>query len=193
MIKFGLSGAPGSFSEEAAHSYVEKNKLQDKVQLEYLIDMETVLDQLENGQIDLGIFPVANLHGGLVRMAFDAMGRHLFRVHDELWLHVRQCLLAKSGTKIENIKVIASHPQGLLQCREYLQKHFPRAKIMEWIDTAQAAKDLSGGHALLESSQTAVIAPKASAGCYGLEVLAENIQDRQPNLTAFIIVKKWEK
>lgn len=192
-MKIGLSGAKGSFSEEAAFSYAQKKQLQDNADYYYLLDMENVLCALEKNEIDVGIFPVANLHGGLVRMAFDAMGRHLFHVEDELWLEVNQCLLVKKGTIVENITTIASHPQGIAQCREYLQKNFSKATILDWIDTAQAAKDLSVGHALLEPSQSAVIAPKASAKCYGLEVLQENMQDRKPNLTAFIIVKKREK
>jgi prephenate dehydratase len=155
--------------------------------INYLIDMENVLAAVENGRINLGIIPVVNLQGGLVKMALDAMGRHNFEVIDELWLDVNQCLLAKPGTTVKDIKKIVSHVQPLKQCKNYLEKNFNTIELIEYIDTAKAARDLSDNK-LPESS--AVIAPEHSAKLYGLEVLVRNIQDIKPNLTAFIIVKK---
>ena len=72
----GVSGDIGSFSEEAAFQYakqVEMNPL-----LVYARDMEGVLAAIEAGSVDLGIFPVVNLYGGLVKPAFKAMGNYLF-------------------------------------------------------------------------------------------------------------------
>ena len=77
-IKLGLSGAPGSFSEEAALLYAEREGL--KSDLKYLIDMEGVLAALTRGEIDKGIFPVVNNQGGLVKQAFQAMGKYLFKL-----------------------------------------------------------------------------------------------------------------
>ena len=59
--------------------------------------------------------------------------------------------------------------------------------LVEWIDTAQAAKDLASG---VLPPDTAVIAPAKSAQLYGLDIIAKGIQDVHPNLTTFIIVKK---
>ena len=183
-MKIGVSGDAGSFSEEAGLLYASKNKINPE--WIYLIDMEGVLDAVEKGKIDLGIFPVVNLRGGLVRMAFDAMGRHPFTVIDELWLEVNQCLLAKQGVMKTAIKKIVSHPQALAQCREYLQREFIDAELIEWQDTAKAARDLAEGKL---HQDCAVIAPGPAAEVYGLKLMAANIQDVQPNLTAFIIVK----
>lgn len=184
-MKIGISGDAGSFSEEAGLLYASKNKINPE--WIYLIDMEGVLDAVEHGKIDMGIFPVVNLRGGLVRMAFDAMGRHPFTVIDELWLEVNQCLLAKQGVMKNAIKKIASHPQALAQSREYLQKEFNDAELIEWQDTAKAARDLADGKL---RGDCAVIAPRRAGEIYGLNVMAANIQDARPNLTAFIFVKK---
>ena len=185
IMTVGVSGDAGSFSEEAALLYAER--LGFKLTLEYLTDMEGVLAAVEAGKIDIGIFPVINLRGGLVKPAFAAMGKHLFVTIDELWLDVRQCLLALPGTSAAQIKKIASHQQALAQCAEYLKNQFTQAELIEWIDTAKAAKDLAEGKL---SELTAVIAPERAAAIYNLEILARNIQDEQPNLTAFIIVKQ---
>lgn len=187
QVKLGVSGVAGSFSEQAGLLYAEKNDI--TATLEYLIDMERVLADVANGTVDLGVFPVVNIHGGLVRMAIESMGRHHFILVDELWLDVEQCLLVRPGVKIEQIKKVVSHSQALAQCRGYLKTHFAEAGQVEWEDTAKAAQDLSQGQ--LDKS-CAVIAPAQSARLYGLEIIASNIQDMKPNLTAFIIVKQMK-
>lgn len=182
-IIMGVSGDKGSFSEEAALLYAKRESIQPT--LRYLIDMEGVLSALEQGEINLGILPVVNLLGGLVKPAFQAMGKHLFNPVDEFWLQVRQCLLVLPGTPRDCIKTIVSHPQGLAQCKNYIRNEFKDVHIVEWCDTAKAAKDLSEG---VFSPDTAVIAPERAAQIYGLELLARSIQDSNPNLTAFIVV-----
>ena len=180
----GVSGDAGSFSEEAAFLYMKRASI--NASLVYLMDMEGVLSAIEKHEIDLGILPVVNLQGGLVKPAFQAMGKHLFLPFDELWLEVMQCLLVLPGTRLNQITNIVSHPQGLAQCRHYLLKEFKKVKLVEWINTAKAAKDLAEGKL---SSCTAVIASERSAQLYGLDIMAKNIQDSNPNLTAFILVK----
>lgn len=121
---FGISGDAGSFSEEAALIYAHRKGI--KSSMIHLLDMEGVLDAVEKGTIDLGIIPVVNLIGGLVKPAFQAMGRHLFTPIDELWHEINQCLLVKPGIQVHQIKHIVSHPQGLAQCRQYLQKNLKK-------------------------------------------------------------------
>lgn len=184
-IIIGVSGDEGSFSEQAGLLYAEKINIQ--VSLSYLIDMENVLAAVETEKVDIGIFPVVNLRGGLVKMAFTAMGNHLFIVLDDFWLEINQCLLALPEIKASEIKKIVSHPQALAQCQNYLKTKFNDAELIPWDDTAKAARDLSSG---LLSKDTAVIAPESAASVHGLQILTKNIQDQNPNLTAFIAVKK---
>jgi prephenate dehydratase len=183
-ILLGVSGERGSFSEQAGLLYSQKNHLQTK--LVFLLDMEGVLDALESEKIHLGIFPVVNTIGGLVVMAFEAMGKHRFAWVDQLAMPINQCLLTKWDVEAADIRQIVSHPQGLAQCQKYLSHHFHNAKQIAWQDTAKAAKDLAENH--LESV-SAVIAPKRAAEIYHLKILAENIQDNATNITTFIIVK----
>ncbi len=186
-ITIGVSGDQGSFSEEAAMLYAANTG--KAVDLKYLIDMERVLSTLEHGKINLGVFPVVNSRGGLVHAAFAAMGQYKFKMIDEIWLNVKQCLLAKKGITPSGIKVIASHPQALVQCERYLEREFPKTKLLEWEDTAKAARDLTRGKL---PRYTAVIAPARSATLYGLTVLAHDIQDVRPNFTTFIVVENYE-
>lgn len=183
--RFGVSGEAGSFSEEAAMLYAEKKGLNPV--LVHLLDMEGVLAGIENETIDLGILPVMNLLGGLVKPAFQAMGKHLFMPIDEFWHEINQCLLVRPGTQLHEITSIVSHPQGLAQCRQFLLKQFKNIEQIEWIDTAKAAQDLAQG---ILPPCSAVIASARCAPLYDLEIRARNIQDSHPNKTAFILVKK---
>lgn len=187
-IKLGVSGDIGSFSEEAGLLYAERTNIDPS--LVYLIDMENVLAAVEEGAVDIGILPVVNFRGGLVSMAYEAMGKHLFMPIDHLWLDVQQCLLVQKGETKDQIQHIVSHPQALAQCKQYLEKTCKDAKQIEWEDTAKAARDLAQG---LLPSHSAVIAPMRAAQVYGLEVMASNIQQDHPNITIFIVVKKYAK
>lgn len=180
-----VSGESGSFSEEAGLLYAQRMGLD--VQIDFALDMEGVLSKVESGSVEMGIFPVVNSRGGLVRPAFEAMGRHNFVVVDELWLEVHQCLLVLPGVKKEDITNITSHSQAVAQCERFIKQTFPNASINDWQDTAKAAKDLSEG--ILPRS-TAVIAPARASQLYGLELFAKGIQDNHPNLTTFIVVQK---
>lgn len=182
----GLSGAHGSFSEQAAGEYARVNNL-SKLKLEYLISVENVLTALDEGKIDLGIFPIENSNGGVVLEAIRAMSQHIFNIKNIFEIPVIHCLLAMPNIKKEDIKKISSHDQAIKQCKMYLRRRFPQTEIIEWPDTAKAAKDLSGGKLTLD---TAVIAPESCAKLYGLEILEKGIQDLKFNYTSFLAVTK---
>ncbi len=184
-MKLAVSGVAGSFSEEAGLLYAQRMDV--TADMVFAIDMEGVLQAVDDGRAEMGIFPVVNSRGGLVKSAFEAMGKYTFQVHDELWFEVYQCVMGLPGSKIEGINRVVSHPQAIKQCERYIKKTFPDVKLVEWEDTAKAAKDLAGGKF---DAQTAVIAPVRSAHLYKLELLEKGIQDNHPNLTTFIVVSK---
>ncbi len=179
----GVSGSKGSFSEEAAERYVRENKLQN-FDFKYLISVEKVLKELSAQKINKGIFPIENSNGGIVLEAVEAMSRYIFKIEKIFEIDVRHCLLVLPGVKVKDIKKICSHPQALKQCRMYLHRCWQDTELIEYADTAQAAKDLAANKL---SAQTAVIAPRASALLYGLTILEESIQDLKFNFTSFIV------
>lgn len=181
----GVSGDQGSFSEEAGIIYAGREGFEPNIH--FSIDMEGVLRDLDAGVVDLGIFPVVNSRGGLVRPAFDAMGNYLFKVIDELWMEVHQCIMVLPDIKKKDVKKIVTHSQAIAQCERYIRREFPGVELVEWADTAKAAKDLSAGKIGAES---AAIAPARSAQIYNLKIIDKGIQDNHPNLTTFIVVEK---
>jgi len=186
MIKIGISGARGSFSEQAAREYCRKNKITE-YELFYLVSVENVLSGLDKEEITLGVFPIENSNGGIVVESVYAMSRHIFEIKKMFEIDVQHCLLARPKINVGDIKKIASHPQALKQCRMYLKRKWENVELREYSDTASAAKDL--GREIL-SSDTAVIAPRICADLYKLDVLEEGIQDLKFNFTTFIAARK---
>lgn len=188
MMKIGISGDIGSFSEEAALTYAKKSGM--ALQLVYLLHIEGVLSAVSSGDVDMGIFPVVNVNGGLVKSAFQAMGNHLFTVITDFWLEINHCLLVLPQTSLTQISRITSHEQAFKQCQNYLKKEFNTIPQDEAVNTAKAARDLAEGHL---SATTAVIASERTAEIYHLKVVAKHVQDKHPNLTAFVLIKRHVK
>ena len=182
----GVSGARGSFSDEAGHTYIRKAGLKN-TEIKYLVSVENVLKKLEKGEISLGIFPIENSNGGVVLEAVHAMAKHTFKIKKIFEIDVHHNLLAKTSVPPNKIKTIVSHDQALRQCRTYLKRVWPKVKIVEYADTAKAAKDLTEGKL---SSSTAVIASLKAAELYKLTVLEESIQDLKFNYTSFIVTTR---
>jgi len=185
-MKIGVSGDIGSFSEEAGQIYAAKAHSSEYT-LHYLIDMEGVLSALEHGEIDVGIFPFVNYNSGIVWPAFAAMGRHRFVPIDDIQLNVEQCLIGFPETQINEIKELYSYTPAFEQCKSFINQH--GFKTIDWGDTAKAARDLADG---LLPEKSAVVASAQAAKSYGLTILRQGIQDIQPNITRFIVVKNGE-
>ena len=186
-VTVAIMGEEGSFSEEAAHQYLKEGNYQN-YQMVYPISAKEVLESLQSGESDFGVFPIYNAVGGMVEEAIYAMAESKFVLQDMFMFEVKQQLMALPGTKMESVQRVMSHAHALDQCKTFLEENFAGKEIVSSNDTAGAARILSlrkddyGG--------TAVIAPRACAELYGLEILAEDIQDMDKNETTFVVARK---
>ena len=89
------------------------------------------------------------------------------------------------GTSLSHIRTVYSHPQALMQCREFLEKHRDWQQ-MEWNNTAAAAKKVADE----KNPAQAAIASRYAAEHFGLAVLEEGIYSNVNNSTRFIIVTR---
>jgi len=185
-IKIGVSGGKGSFSEEAGNYYCAKNNIVN-YELYYLETVENVLNFLENGKVDQGVFPIENSNGGIVLEAVYAMSRHNFQIKNIFEIDIKHQLLVLPARQKEEVKKIVSHPQVLKQCRMYLKRNWSQTELEEYPDTAGAAKDLREGKL---NPHSAVIASQICAKLYDLKILERDIQDLKFNFTSFIVVQK---
>ncbi len=178
----GYMGPQGTFSHEAAEAYVEGG---DYVLKDYF-SISEVLKALKNNQIEDAVVPIENSLEGAVNVTMDFLAKEdgLYII-GELILPVNLNLLAKPGTRQEDIAIILSHPQPLGQSRDYLNTNYPNAIQLEENSTSKAAQKV------VDSDGTyAAIASNISARVYGLEILASKVQDFQNNSTRFVIISK---
>ncbi|MFZ0217265.1 MAG: prephenate dehydratase [Candidatus Dormiibacterota bacterium] len=174
-MRVGYQGEPGAYSEEAA------SVLFPQAEAVGYRAFQLVFDALSHGGIERAVLPVENTLGGIVQEVNDCLwetaGLHVSgeRIHP-----VRHCLLGRRG---EPITQAISHPQALAQCRGWLHERGIEAIVRE--DTAGSARWLA-------EHPTPGLAAIASAGAgrrYGLDVLAEGIQDDDSNRTRFLVVE----
>ena len=186
-MRIGLASVAGSFSEIAALNYA-KEVGEATPELKYLTHPANVLDALDAGEIDTGIFAIENSTGGVVTEYLPAIAEHRFKIDKIFEIPVDHMLLAKVGKHAADITKIVSQRQALRQCRMYLQRQWSNVEVEEYVDTATAAKDVAEGRL---SDTVAVVASARAGDLYGLVRLDEKIQDLKFNYTVFIAAKKF--
>ena len=171
---------------EGAYSQLACDKLFQRPQVMYFGSFESVFAAIENGFCDYGVLPLENSTAGSVNQVYDLMLNRNFKIVRSTRLKVDHNLLAKRGTKLEDIKEIFSHPQAISQCSAFLEKLGKGVKVTPCENTAAAAQ------AVAESSRddVAAICSHNCISLYALERLAADIQDRGDNYTRFICISK---
>ncbi len=181
MTTVAFQGEHGAFSEEAIYQHFGK-----EVTTLPCRTFEEIFAAVEEGRATYGVLPVENAVAGSINKAYDLLLDHDLRVQGEIYLHVRHHLMAVPGTQLKDIRRVRSHPQALAQCEDFIAAHGWHP--VPWYDTAGSAKDLAEH----PEPDLAVIASRLAAEMYGLEILAENIQDMRWNITRFFIIGHGE-
>lgn len=186
-MKIGIQGKVGSFSEVAAKQYITNQSIQ-KYEIDYLVSSENVLNAVENKKVDIGIFAIENAQGGVVIESIKALAKYRCEILEMFSIFISQNLLTLPGVSLKEITEIHSHEQALRQCRQYLAANFWGLPLIEEVDTAEAARRLQIGEL---PKTAAVIANKACAEIYQLNLLQPDIHDLKNNLTLFLAVKPF--
>ena len=177
-IKIGYQGVKGSFSEEAMIKYFGENHITRDYE-----EFEEVFLALRNGEIDYGILPIENSCTGAITTVYDLLVKYGFYIVGEECIKIDQNLIGVKGTNLEDIKEIYSHPQGFEQSREFLNQ-FNNLKLIPFHNTAISAKYISE----INDKSKAAIASLRAAEIYGLDVIKNEINDKDNNHTKFIII-----
>lgn len=134
-----------------------------------------------------GLLPVENSLAGTVIPAYDELIDQDLRVIGEEIVHVKHCLMAPAGTKVEELKRAISHHQALAQTAKTLAR-LGIEPVVHY-DTAGAARDLAQN----PQPHTAAIASELAAQTYGLEILVRDIQDEPGNYTRFFVLGREDR
>ncbi|OGO47803.1 MAG: prephenate dehydratase [Chloroflexi bacterium RBG_16_64_32] len=175
--RLAFLGPRGTFSEEAALRYDPDG------QLVPFVSISAVAAAIGSGMADEGVVPIENSLEGPVTETLDILIHSSeLSVRSEVVLPIEHLLLARAGAKASDIKIIASMPQALAQCRQFIEQRFPKATLEAALSTAAAVEEMMG------RDNAAAIGNRRAAELYGAEVLAQGIQDRTTNLTRFVIL-----
>ena len=182
---FPRSGMIAVQGNEGAYSQMAAEKILPRGNIVFVKSFEAVFDAVSSGLCTFGILPVENSSAGSVRKVYDLLQKREFSIVRSTRVYIRHELLAKPGTKLEDIREIHSHEQAIGQCSKFLAG-LENVKVVSVDNTATAAKAISES----DDPSIAAIASHSAAELYGLEVLSSDIQDSDNNYTRFICITK---
>ncbi len=147
---------------------------------------EDVIEAVRQGKADLAMLPVENTTYGRVADMHRLLPDSGLHIIDEAFVRVRIALLANKGVTLDQIKTVRAHLVLIPQCRGFLSKHKIRGEAAA--DNAGAAAELAASGA----TDTGALASPLAAKTYGLDVLADGIEDHDTNTTRFLVMSRDE-
>ena len=176
--KVVFQGVEGAYSFAAMKTFFD-----DTIESSHVETWKEAMQQVAEQKVDYGVLPIENSTAGSVSDIYDLMIRYPNYIVGEQILKIEHTLMAVPGASLEDIRTVYSHPQGLAQCRNYLEQH-PGWRQEEVLNTAMAAEKVAK-----EGDRTqAAIASRYAAEHFGLNILAEGCLSGESNSTRFIII-----
>jgi prephenate dehydratase len=183
VTRLAYLGPQGTFTEEALLTLPEAAD----AELVPLGTVPEVVNAVASGDAAAGLVPIENSIEGSVNVTLDALAfGDGIQIRAEVVRPIRHAILGFGSASLDQIADISSHPHATAQCREYLSRALPRARVHAANSTAEAARDV----AELGDPSWAAIGTELAGRLYGLSVLAEEIEDRPENATRFVLVGK---
>ena len=171
-------GPAGTFTEIALDQ-IKQAKAMERFPVNHVAE---AMDLIISRRVDRAVIPVENSIEGGVSATLDALsGSETIRIYGEYLVPVTFNLVAKPGTRIEDIKSIATHPVAYAQSRKWLMQKLPEHVHIPASSTAAAARDL-----LENGVADAAIAAPSITNHYKLLTLAKNIGENKKAQTRFI-------
>lgn len=166
-----------------AYSYTHLaaiEKFGNQVDFAPVSTIAAVFEEVNRGTVDYGIVPVENTTDGRIVDTLDMFTRLPLKICSEIQLSINHNLLSRCPRA--EVTEIYSKPQALSQCREWLSRNMPQARLIEVTSTSTAAQLARDKHGV------AAVASRQAAVMYDLQVLAEGIQDNKHNITRFAVI-----
>lgn len=145
---------------------------------------DDVFAAMNAGTVSAAVIPIENTLAGSIHRNYELLGASELHIAGEARLRIEHHLIARPGTKLEQVRRIFSHPVALAQCQRFLSKS--NAEAIASDDTAGSVKLVMEG----ESDDAAAIAGAAAAELYGGEILVANVEDHRENYTRFLLLSK---
>ena len=182
MKRVAIQGIKGCFHEQAAYLFYEKEGL-PKPQVVECSSFDELYRRMDDGSADAAIMAIENTVSGGLLPNFELLRKYDRKIKGEVFLRIKQNLMALPGQKIEDLHEVRSHYMAINQTRPYFGDK-PQIRLVEYADTARSAADIAKEGAM----GVGAIASELAAEIYGLEIIAESIETYKQNFTRFLIL-----
>jgi prephenate dehydratase len=185
MTTIAYLGPAGTYSEIAALQYLQLSHPDLELDPARMCPYPTIpqaINAAERGNVDIAVVPVENSIQGGVTMTLDSLWQsESLQIQQAIVLPISHALITRAQD-LADIKVVYSHPQGLAQCQQWIDRYLP---IVQQIATDSTTDGL---HIVAEDVTVAAIASQRAAEIYNLPVLKFPINDQPDNCTRFLVL-----
>ncbi len=145
---------------------------------------EDAFNAVTEGDADLAMIPIENTIAGRVADIHHILPESNLYIIGEYFMPIHFQLMVKPGSKVSAVRTVSSHIHALGQCRRIIRERGWHTRVSS--DTAGAAREVADQ----DDPSTAAISPSLAAELYGLEIVENDIEDSQENITRFIILSR---
>jgi prephenate dehydratase len=138
---------------------------------------------VDSGRTDFGIIAIENSLAGSILPNYVLLETFPIQIIGEQYLHISHNLMALPGQRITDLRIVRSHPMALAQSSEFFERH-PHLEPIESNDTAESAREI----AEKQLGEVGAVASNLAAELFGLEIIADGIENLKDNYTRFFIV-----
>jgi prephenate dehydratase len=179
-LRVCIQGFPGAFHDIAArHCFMGR-----PLEVVPALTFQELGRRLANKDgVDVALMAIENTLAGSLMANYKLLHELPVTIIGEVYLRIRQNLMALPGQRIEDLREVHSHPIAIDQCREYFQQ-YPYIRLVEIEDTALAAQNLK----VNGTRGVGAIASTLAASMYGMEILASGIETNKLNFTRFLVL-----
>jgi prephenate dehydratase len=181
MKKIAIQGGYGAFHEIAAHHYFKN----DEIEILPRNTFRDMVTTLKDRQCDFGIMAIENSLAGSIIPNYNLIINSNMHITGEIYLRIKQNLVAMPGVKLSELQEVYSHPMAILQCQNFFDKH-KHIRLIESMDTALSAQEVADKGA----RDIGAISSRLAAEKYGLEIISESIETNKMNYTRFLILSE---
>jgi chorismate mutase/prephenate dehydratase len=175
-LKVAFLGPEGTFTQTAVLTHFGHS-----VRALPLPSVDEVFHEVESGNVDFGVVAIENSTEGMVINTLDRFLTSPAKICGEIELRIHQHLMGRMRS-FRHVERVCSHQQALAQCRGWLDEHLPE------VERVAVASNAEGARRARDEKGTAAIAGETAAEVYGLNVLADRIEDRHDNTTRFFVL-----
>ncbi|MFQ5638203.1 MAG: prephenate dehydratase [bacterium] len=180
-LKVAIQGGQASFHDMAVRQYFKGHSIE---LCECRRFRQQCIEVVEKN-VDCAVMAIENSLSGSFLANYTLLQEFPLRITGEIYLRIQQNLMALPGQALSDIQSVHSHPMALHQCSNFLDGH-TQIRCVETFDTAESAREISEK----KLKGVAAIASTFAAELYGLNILAESIENIKDNYTRFLVLSK---